>query len=116
MGRAVAVVLMVGMIGVGKGSPAEAQIEGVGVLVGPTVSTFRGNNSDAFDSRTGFAAGGFVQLGLGGIIGLRPEFQYVQKGATRNITPSTTFKIEYFEVPILFTVDVPMEGILGVQF
>lgn len=116
MRRAVAVAVMVGLMVMGTGSQAEAQIEGIGVLVGPTISSFRGNNSGAFDSRTGFAAGGFVQLGMGGMIGLRPEFFYVQKGATRNITPSTTFKIEYFEVPVLLTVDVPMEGILSVQF
>ena len=116
MRRAIAVVFVSGMMLTGNGSQAEAQIQGIGILAGPTISSFRGNNSDAFNSRTGFAAGGFVELGLNGMIGLRPEFLYVQKGATRNITPSTTFKIEYFEVPVLFTVDVPMEGILGVQF
>ncbi|MCZ6755375.1 MAG: porin family protein [Gemmatimonadetes bacterium] len=116
MRQAIVVAFVAGMIGLGMGSLAEAQIQGIGVLVGPTVSSFRGNNSDAFNSRTGFAAGGFVDLELNGMIGLRPEFLYVQKGATRNITPSTTFKIEYFEVPVLFTVDVPMEGALGVQF
>jgi hypothetical protein len=116
MRRVIAVMFMVGLIGLGRGREAESQIAGIGVLVGPAFSSFRGNGSEAFNTRTGFAAGGFVELGLGGMIGLRPEFLYVQKGATRNITPSETFKIEYFEVPVLFTVDVPMEGILGVQF
>jgi len=116
MRRVIAVMFMVGLIGLGRGSEAESQIAGIGVMVGPTFSSFRGNGSEAFNTRTGYAAGGFVELGLGGMIGLRPEFLYVQKGATRNITPSTTFKIEYFEVPVLFTVDVPMDGILGLQF
>jgi hypothetical protein len=115
MRRTLAVAFMVGLIVMGNGRDAEAQIEGIGVLVGPVFSSFRGNGSEAFNGRTGFAAGGFVDLGLNGSIGLRPEFFYVQKGATRNITPSTTFKIEYFEVPVLLTVDLPMDGALGVQ-
>ena len=115
MRRALAVAFMVGLIVMGNGRNAEAQIEGIGVLVGPAFSSFRGNGSEAFNGRTGFAAGGFVDLGLNGPIGLRPEFFYVQKGATRNTTPSTTYKIEYFEFPVLFTVDVPIDGILGVQ-
>jgi len=116
MRRAMAVAFMMGILTVGNGSQAEAQIEGIGVLVGPAFTSFRGNGSEAFNSRTGYAAGGFVDLSLNGAIGLRPEFMYVQKGATRNITPSTTFKIEYFEVPVLLTLDVPMDGVLGVQF
>jgi len=111
-----AVAFMMGILTVGTGSRAEAQIEGIGVLVGPAFSSFRGNGSEAFNGRTGYAAGGFVDLSLNGAIGLRPEFFYVQKGATRNTTPSTTVKIEYFEVPVLFTLDVPMDGVLGVQF
>jgi len=95
---------------------AHAQIEGIGVMVGPSISSFRGNGSENFNTQTGWMAGGFVELSLGGIIGLRPEALYVQKGATRNITPSVKFIIEYFEIPVLFTVDVPMEGILGVEF
>jgi hypothetical protein len=114
--RAMAVAFMMGILTVGNGSQAEAQIEGIGVLVGPAFSSFRGNGSEAFTGRTGYAAGGFVDLSLNGAIGLRPEFFYVQKGATRNSTPSTTFKIEYFEVPVLLTLDVPMDGVLGVQF
>ena len=116
MRRPLAVAFMVGIMMMGNGRHAEAQIEGIGVLVGPAFSSFRGNGSEGFNTHTGFAAGGFVNLSLNGAIGLRPEFFYVQKGATRNITPSTTFKIEYFEVPVLFTVDLPMEGVLGVQF
>jgi hypothetical protein len=94
----------------------QAQIEGIGVLVGPSISSFRGNGSDAFNSQTGFVAGGFVEIGFsGGMIGLRPELLYVQKGATTNTTPSTKFKIEYIEVPVLLTVDVPLGGILGLE-
>ncbi len=116
MRRVSAVTFMMGILALGSGSQAEAQIEGIGVLVGPAFSSFRGNGSEGFNTHTGFAAGGFVNLSLNGAIGLRPEFFYVQKGATLNTTPSTTYKIEYFEVPVLFTVDVPMDGVLGVQF
>ncbi len=116
MRRVSAVTFMMGILALGSGSQAEAQIEGIGVLVGPAFSSFRGNGSEGFNTHTGFAAGGFVNLSLNGAIGLRPEFLYVQKGATLNTTPSTTYKIEYFEVPVLFTVDVPMDGVLGVQF
>ena len=116
MRRSIAIGVIVGGLSTLSFSLARAQIEGVGVIVGPSISSFRGNGSDAFNSQSGFMAGGFVELGLGGIIGLRPELLYVQKGATRNTTPSTKFTIEYIEVPVLFTVDVPMAGILGLEF
>jgi len=116
MRRVFAVGLIVGGLVTLRGGEVQAQIEGVGVIVGPSISSFRGNGSESFNSQTGFVAGGFAELGLGGIIGLRPELLYVQKGATTNTTPSTKYKIEYIEVPLLFTVDIPMEGILGVEF
>ena len=81
------------LMGIGWGAaarPAEAQLEGVGVIVGPSFSSFRGNGSSSFKSKTGFMAGGFVKLNLGGPVGLRPEVFYVQKGAKTNTTPQST--------------------------
>ncbi len=61
-------------LGLGAAKPAAAQIEGIGVMVGPTFSSFRGANSGSFTTNTGFLAGGFVKLDLGSVVGLRPEF------------------------------------------
>jgi hypothetical protein len=52
---------------------------------------------------------------LGSAVGLRPEFFYVQKGATTNTTPQSTFNIEYFEIPVLITYDVALGGILALE-
>lgn len=111
---AVAVVSFGIALGVGAATPAAAQIEGIGVIIGPTFSSFRGANSDNFTTNTGFLAGGFVKLDLGSVVGLRPEFFYVRKGAKTNTTPQTTFNIEYFEIPVLITYDLPLGGILAV--
>lgn len=69
---AVAVVSFGIALGVGAATPAAAQIEGIGVIIGPTFSSFRGANSDNFTTNTGFLAGGFVKLDLGSVVGLRP--------------------------------------------
>ncbi len=113
---AVAVVSFGIALGVGAATPAAAQIEGIGVIVGPTFSSFRGANSGNFTTNTGFLAGGFVKLDLGSVVGLRPEFFYVRKGAKTNTTPQTTFNIEYFEIPVLITYDLPLGGILALEF
>lgn len=102
-------------LGVGIARPAAAQIEGIGVMGGATFSSFRGANSSGAQTSTGFMAGGFVRLDLGTVVGLRPEFFYVQKGAKTNTTPQTTFDIEYFEIPVLVTYDAPLGGILALE-
>jgi hypothetical protein len=114
--RVVGIVLTVLGFGAGTAQPATAQLAGIGVMVGPTFSSFRGANSSGFETTTGFVAGGFVRLDLGSVVGLRPEFLYVQKGAQTNTTPQRTFTIEYFEVPVLVTYDLALGGILYLEF
>ena len=53
----------------------------VGAMDLPYSMTLGGDNvSGGLDGRTGFVAGGFVKIDLGGPIGLRPEITYIQKG------------------------------------
>jgi len=111
----IGVVSLGAALGVGATSPVAAQIEGIGVMGGATFSNFRGANSSGAETSTGFMAGGFVRLDLGTVVGLRPEFFYVQKGAKTNTTPQTTFTIEYFEIPLLITYDAPLGGILAIE-
>ena len=115
MRRALIFGILTGVLSLTQANGLQAQIDGVGVIVGPAISDFRGNGSNAFNATTGFFAGGFAEIGFGGVIGLRPELLYIQKGASRNTTPSTTFKIEYLEVPVLLTFDAPLGGVLGLE-
>lgn len=65
------------------------------------------------DNKLGFAAGGYLTIGLGPHAALQPELLYVQKGAKYSldyyeddigdrVDADITFKMDYVEVPILF--------------
>jgi len=65
------------------------------------------------DSRVGFAAGGYVTIGLGPRLALQPELLYVQKGAKYSLSyyegligdrvdADLTFKLDYLDLPVLF--------------
>jgi len=95
--------------------PAAAQLTSIGVMAGPVFADFRGSNSGGFNSYTGFMAGGWVNLDIGSVVGLRPEAFFVRKGADTNTSPSATFKIDYVEFPLLFTLGVPTAGLVGIQ-
>jgi len=66
--------------------------------------------------RTGFAAGGLAEIGISNLLSVQLEPKYTQKGTkfhditTTNTTPTpngttdATFKLDYFEIPILLKV------------
>jgi hypothetical protein len=63
------------------------------------------------ESKVGFMGGGFVDIGVGGIVSIRPEVAYVQKGAKASSGGAEIkFKLDYIEVPVLLTVSVPTGG------
>lgn len=65
--------------------------------------------NDCCDNKTGFAAGAFVSLGIANVIGIQPEFMYVQKGAksTDGLGDEQTLNIDYIDIPVLLTVGIP---------
>jgi hypothetical protein len=103
---------------VALGSPAFAQGISVGAKAGVNVAKF-GGDIEGVDSRTSFAAGGALGLDLLPIFGIEVNALFSQKGTKDQETVDTgaglttveaTFKLNYLEVPVLATVNVPVVG------
>lgn len=72
-----------------------------GLQGGATFPDFRVTNntvSNAFDGKTGWLAGAYLEFGVWTIT-LRPEFNYVQKGYT--VANLAEVKNRYLEIPVL---------------
>lgn len=88
---------------------------GIGVTAGAkgglTFETLSGDNviEDNIESKTGFSAGGFLDLSFPGLFGVRPEILYVKKGADGTNNAADT-DIEYLEIPILVKLNIPVIG------
>ncbi len=84
---------------------ANMSLSGGGVTVSP------GN-------RTAWTVGGFVEFPVARHVALQPEVLYARKGAATSLdftsiggtSGSATIKMDYIDVPILFRVDVPVQG------
>lgn len=66
-------------------------------------------NTYSADAKTGFAAGGFVHIPLGGFFGIQPEVMFSQKGyqtagSVMGLDYSTSRTSNYLDVPILLAV------------
>ncbi len=66
-------------------------------------------------SKWGVCAGGFIQLNLGNVLAIQPEFQYTMKGARmEEELAGETFKVaynlSYLEVPVLVKFMIPTSG------
>ncbi len=99
-------------------APATAQI-GVGVFGGVSFADLHGSEKDDFapgrSGRTGFLAGAMLDIPLG-IISIRPEVFYVQKGVQfSDPTFAAEFDLDYIEIPVLLVVGIPAGG-LKVEF
>jgi len=99
-------------LGAAVAAPAVAQIKSVGLLAGATFAKLGGSDvPDGIENKVGFMGGGFVDIGLGGIISVRPEVAYVQKGAKQSDAgDELKLKLDYIEVPVLLVVSVPTGG------
>jgi len=93
-------------------TPAQGQMT-KGIFAGVNSSTFSVSNlssDESTSSHTGFMAGGWLGLGLGNLISLQLEAFYTQKGSKFDETgsPTTTFKVDYIEIPLLLQVGLPL--------
>lgn len=100
---------------------AGLHITGLGVKLGLVGSKFGGDDArDDLEFRTGFAAGAYGVLGLGGRLSLQGEVLYVQKGAIvpadSNLPTDVTFALDYVEVPAMLRIDIPMSPTSRVFF
>ena len=61
------------------------------------------------DPKTGFAAGGFLHIPIGGFFGVQPELMFSQKGyvtsgSVLGLDYSTSRTSNYLDIPILFAI------------
>ena len=101
-------------------APATAQI-GVGVIGGVSFANLNGSDKDnlfpgiARSGRTGFLVGAMLDVPLG-IVSIRPEAFYVQKGVRfSDSTGEVGFNLDYIEIPVLVVVGIPA-GSIKVEF
>jgi hypothetical protein len=69
------------------------------------------------DSRTAFNVGAFGRIKLAHLVTLQPEILYTMKGAKEKFmdefgdTWKATYKLTYLEIPLLFSLDIPVQGV-----
>jgi hypothetical protein len=83
----------------------------IGVKAGLNYSNIYDSQGEKYtaDGKVGFAAGGFVSIPLGGLLGIQPEILFSQKGfqATSSILGSNvtlTRTTNYIDVPIFLSI------------
>ena len=83
----------------------------IGVKAGLNYSNIYDSQGEKYtaDGKIGFAAGGFVSIPLGGLLGIQPEILFSQKGfqATSSILGSNvslTRTTNYIDVPIFLSI------------
>jgi hypothetical protein len=93
--------------------PAHAQGLAVGVEGGPTFSELHVSGaSSQLSHRTGFRIAGVLRYGFGGLLGLETGVAMAQKGAVATpaqtgLTSDVNFNVNYVEVPLLLTLQIP---------
>lgn len=83
----------------------------IGAKAGLNVSNSYDSEGDTYsaDAKTGFAAGGFLHIPLGGFFGIQPEVMFSQKGyqtsgSVLGLDYSTSRTSNYLDVPILLAI------------
>jgi len=83
----------------------------IGAKAGLNVSNSYDSEGDTYsaDTKTGFAAGGFLHIPLGGFFGIQPEVMFSQKGyqtsgSVLGLDYSTSRTSNYLDVPILLAI------------
>ncbi len=94
---------------------ASAQGIKLGVKGGVNIADIGGKDADSLGStktKLGFVAGVFAEFMIGDMFAIQPEVLYSQKGIKEDVAtgPAAKFKLDYVEVPVLFKVNIPIEG------
>ena len=85
-----------------------------GIIAGGTYSNLRSADDLDFKRRRGTIFGGSVQLPLGSVITLQPEFLFLNKGTKFKETSSSgesNVRLDYLELPVLLRYDFSRETI-----
>ena len=82
-----------------------------GVKGGLSLANLYGDDISDVDSKIGFTAGAFLNIGTSGQISIQPELLYTMKGAKDDVLGlEEKLKLNYIEVPILIKWTSPSEG------
>jgi hypothetical protein len=83
----------------------------IGAKAGLNISNSYDSEGDTYsaDPKTGFAAGGFLHIPIGGFFGIQPEVMFSQKGyqtsgSVLGLDYSTSRTSNYLDIPILFAI------------
>ena len=95
-------------------TPLNAQMQ-IGLKGGINISNVVGDDANFFgmdlDSRTGFSGGVFFMYQFSELFAIQPEAYYTLKGATLSVNGADlTFSFDYFEIPFLLKLIIPVEG------
>lgn len=89
----------------------------IGLKAGLNIANAGGDDADqiiegrSLDSKTGFCAGAYFMYQFSPLFAVQPEFYYTMKGATyKESGAEYTLTLNYFEVPILVKVLIPVQG------
>jgi len=83
----------------------------IGPMGGVSFARLHGSDVGTQKTRTGFAAGGFAEVGLNKNTAVELQAFYVQKGAKSDIEGvDGTFKLDYIEIPLLLKGTYVSEG------
>ena len=92
---------------------SEAGVLDFGIKGGLNIAGLRGDTDELTGWKTGFAGGVSLDWGITPLFGLQPELLYVQNGATEKLgSLEWNFKVNYFQIPLLAKVDLPVGGAL----
>jgi len=90
---------------------ASAQNIKLGVKGGVNFADVGGDDVSDTKNKTGFIAGGFAEFMIGNMFAVQPEVLYSQKGfKIDDPDVDGKLKLDYFEVPVLLKINVPIEG------
>ena len=110
-------VLFVGLLA--GTAPATAQI-GIGVIGGVSFANIHAADKDILglsrSGRTAFLVGAMLDLSLG-VVSIRPEVFYVQKGIRfSDSSGEVGFNLDYIEIPVLLVVGIQTAGNIKPEF
>ncbi|QKG57231.1 PorT family protein [Hymenobacter sp. BRD128] len=103
-------------LALGMSTAVHAQYRGrggnvsLGIKAGASLTNFVGDDAKdplgrSFDSRFGFNAGVFANIGLAKLFAFQPELLYSQKGARYNSSSDNGIRLHYLDVPLAFHVN-----------
>jgi len=100
-------------------STAYAQGITGGLKAGMNIANVHGDGfGEFYESKMGFCAGGFITFKVANIVAIQPEVLYTQKGTKwgqeyeHEYTGTWSLNFDYLEIPVLFKVIMPIQGMI----